>query len=758
MLRNIFIFLLFLSYYENIAQQKEYGLFFPITLDIDTTEILVQDFLIDLDIDSVSTDIDYILSNDKRKIYLISDDDTPTLSALKLWAEGFPYSILIKKNKKKKVILSYPSNKKDFSQVSAVGEFNDWNPKIGQMELVNENWQLELFVNPGSYQYQLILDDEWKIDDHNTNTISNGNGGLNSLLLVEENKDDLPKLSFQIINGDIQIISEKADEFLIFCDNTQIENKEVLVIPEKLSKKKYSYIRVFSCNKNGQSNSLLIPLKFGKVITKPSEISSNDKYTSILYFILVDRFFNGNIENDNPVIDREVHQKANYHGGDLDGIIQKLKEGYFSDLGINSIWLSPITQNPLHAEVEYPSPHRKYSGYHGYWPISCTEIDTRFGNSQTLKKLIEVAHQKNIKVLLDFVSNHVHENNPIIKNNPKWATDLVLEDGRENIRIWDEERLTTWFDRFLPTIDYSIPEAVEMMTDSALFMLSEYKLDGFRHDATKHIPKVFWRTLTKKIKTSFPNKSIYQIGETFGSRELIESYVSTGQLDGQFDFNLYFDSREVFANDSISFKRLHGSLMQTFSYYGNHSLMGNITGNHDIPRFISYAGKGLSFNEDAKEAGWEREIKIEDTIGYNKLKMLTAFVMTIPGIPVIYYADEIGMVGAGDPDNRRPMMFEGLNSFQQDVKKNIQILSKLRQSKLSLLYGEFNLLEISDKTYVFERSYLNQKTIILFNKGLESVKINLNKDLSAYKKHFNSKIDDSSVTLPPCSFEILTLN
>ena len=394
MLRYILFFLFFFSYYENIAQQKEYDLFLPITLEIDTTEILVQDFLIDLDIDSVSTDIDYIFSNDKRKIYLISDDDTPKLSTLNLWVKGFSYSILIKKNKKKKIILSYPSNENDFSQVSVAGEFNDWNPKIGQMKLVDENWQIELFVNPGSYQYQLILDDEWKIDDYNTKTISNGNGGLNSLLLVEENKDDFPKLSFQLINGHIQIISEKADEILIFCDNTQIESKEFLVIPENLSKKKYSYLRVFSFNKNGESNTLLIPLKFGKVITSASEISSNDKYTSILYFILVDRFFNGNIENDNPIIDRDVHQKANYYGGDLDGIIQKLKEGYFSDLGVNSIWLSPITQNPLHAEVEYPSPHRKYSGYHGYWPISCTEIDTRFGNSQTLKKLIEVAHQK----------------------------------------------------------------------------------------------------------------------------------------------------------------------------------------------------------------------------------------------------------------------------------------------------------------------------------------------------------------------------
>ena len=88
-----------------------------------------------------------------------------------------------------------------------------------------------------------------------------------------------------------------------------------------------------------------------------------------------------------------------------------------------------------------------------------------------------------------------YENNPIIKKHPQWATDLILEDGTENIRIWDEQRLTTWFDRFLPTIDYSISEAVEMMTDSALFMLSEYKLDGFRHDATKHIPTIFWRTL-----------------------------------------------------------------------------------------------------------------------------------------------------------------------------------------------------------------------------------------------------------------------
>ena len=82
-------------------------------------------------------------------------------------------------------------------------------------------------------------------------------------------------------------------------------------------------------------------------------------------------------------------QKLNYMGGDIEGITQKIIDGYFDSLNINSIWLSPITQNPLYAEIEYPYPHRKYSGYHGYYPVSCTEIDYRFGDSKPLIKMIE---------------------------------------------------------------------------------------------------------------------------------------------------------------------------------------------------------------------------------------------------------------------------------------------------------------------------------------------------------------------------------
>ena len=335
---------------------------------------------------------------------------------------------------------------------------------------------------------------------------------------------------------------------------------------------------------------------------------------------------------------------------------------------------------------------------------------------------------------------------------------MILENGEENIRIWDQHRLTTWFDRFLPTIDYSIQEAVELMTDSALFMIEQYNLDGFRHDATKHIPTLFWRTLTNKIKTKFPNKLIYQIGETFGSRELIGSYVQTGQLDGQFDFNLYFDARKIFALDEESFKDLHYSLEQSFKYYGNHSLMGNITGNHDIPRFISFASKALSFSEDEKEAGWNRNISIKDTLGYNKLKMLTAFITTIPGVPVIYYGDEIGMVGAGDPDNRRPMVFDMLNDYEISVKNNLISLLNLRNKNISLIYGEFNLIKVSKNIFIYERTFLDDNVVVCFNKDQKPITIYLDRDLSAYKTHFTSTIINDSITLPPYSFEILTKN
>ena len=155
------------------------------------------------------------------------------------------------------------------------------------------------------------------------------------------------------------------------------------------------------------------------------------------------------------------------------------------------------------------------------------------------------------------------------------------------------------------------------MTDSALVWIQDYGLDGFRHDATKHIPELFWRTLTRKLKENIAipkNKRLYQVGETYGTRELINSYVCSGMLDAQFDFSVYDLAVPVFAKDGESFEKLATSLQSSLDYYGYHNLMGYISGNQDKARFISLASGDVKFDEDQKYAGWTRDIGVGDPI------------------------------------------------------------------------------------------------------------------------------------------------
>jgi len=264
------------------------------------------------------------------------------------------------------------------------------------------------------------------------------------------------------------------------------------------------------------------------------------------------------------------------------------------------------------------------------------------------------------------------------------------------------------------------------MTDSALYWIQNFQMDGFRHDATKHIPEVFWRELTRKLKenVSVPqNKRLYQVGETYGNRELINSYVSSGMMDGQFDFGVYDQAVGVFARDNESFKKLAGSLQESLNYYGYHNLMGYISGNQDKPRFISLAGGDLKFEEDAKLAGWTREISVGDPIAYKKLQCLNAFNLTIPGIPTIYYGDEFGMPGANDPDNRRMMRFKNLIEDEQNTFEVVKKLIKLRRNNIQLIYGDYELLFLDKYIYAYSRNYFDKIAVVLFNKSSKPMPI-----------------------------------
>ncbi len=505
-----------------------------------------------------------------------------------------------------------------------------------------------------------------------------------------------------------------AEADLVFNEGDTVFN---LDIRNLFGEKGRAFIRIFAESGESLYNDVLIPLQDGAPVCSVDQLTRHDDRAQILYSMLIDRFNNGNPDNDWKMNSPEVLDIVDYQGGDLCGITLKIQEGFFDSLGITTLWISPITQNPWDAwgyysfrngnKYDSTLAYTKYSGYHGYWPLYTTCLEKRFGTDKELKELLATAHAHNMNVILDYVANHMHIASPTLLEHPDWHTDSILPDGRRNFELWDEARLTTWFDVHIPTLDLERPEVCDAMTDSALYWLANYDFDGFRHDACKHIPEDYWRQLTHKMVTRFPDRHLWMIGETYGSPELIGTYIKSGMLNAQFDFNVYFTAIHAFAGDG-SFRDIDRVIRESLAAYGAHHTMGNISGNHDQARFASLADGAVSFSEDPKEAGWTRNVAAASDLAYTRAIQLEVLNMTIPGVPCIYQGDEYAEIGAGDPDNRHMMRFDGLTDKEQEFRRKVQQLTDLRRHSLALIYGDYLPIYVDDDTLEFERVYLNE--------------------------------------------------
>lgn len=700
-----------------------HNLFSPIQCDLDSTKVFLQDFIPNTEV------IDSVTLNGESIAIVNQKITIPQANSLidQLILHIGENQLCIPVLKSKKLRIQKTVSDGGYQEVSLAGSFNGWNPKATTMVL-NEagEWSTELILQPGEYAYQVVIDGEWMLDPDNSESKSNGMGGMNSVFNVGDSAIP-PFITSDFVNNQITIQADQPCSYLASWQNVTLSvNKQkaqtlLLNIPKEAKEMERSYLSVRAFNENGIANDILIPIAKAKPILNTNDLSRDDHQSKIIYFTMIDRFKNGTKENDAPVQNDSILPIANHLGGDMTGIKQALDEGYFENLGVNTLWLSPITQNPQGAWGLWDEGiTSKFSGYHGYWPVTSTTIDSRLGSDSSFKALIDGLHQKNMSILVDYVANHVHQEHAVYKKNPDWATPLYLPDGTMNTEKWDEYRLTTWFDTFLPTLDFSRPEVVDCMTDSAVYWFENYQIDGFRHDATKHIPEEFWRTLTYKLRTRIADRDVYQIGETYGSPELIASYVNNGQLNAQFDFNLYDAMVSAFAKENGDLKNLERVLKESLTYYGSHHVMGNITGNQDRARFTSYADGGVRFDEDPKLAGWIREIEHQGQIGYDRMQLLHAFLMTVPGIPCIYYGDEIAMVGGNDPDNRRMMRFEGLNDNEQETHDKMSQLAKLRTSEMCLIYGDTKVNDVQKNFFEFTRSYLGDEIKIILFTGRSS--------------------------------------
>ena len=560
-------------------------------------------------------------------------------------------------------------------------------------------------------------------------------GNALSVVVLGGNRDTKGSYMTTIAVEDGRIIVEATQpvkEAIALWQNKTIKGVEVdgntirVALPKEAKAFDRSVVRIFAASEAGRFNDILLPLERGEVVTDAKDIRRQDAQSQILYSLMIDRFNNGNTANDWKINSPEVLDKVDYQGGDLAGITAKIEDGFFTDLGISTIWISPITQNPYDAWGQNVNPDTKFSGYHGYWPIYSTVVDKRFGTEEELRQMLSTAHDTEMNVILDYVANHLHINSPVLQEHPDWTTDLILPDGRENIALWDEQRLTTWFDKHIPTLDLEREEVCEPMTDSALHWVRNFDFDGFRHDACKHIPLNYWRMLCHKMKSEMPDRPLWQIGETYGSVELIGSYVKTGMIDSQFDFNLYHTSRDVIVDTNRSMRDIAYVVEESEAAYGSHHTMGNITGNHDKPRFISIAGGDMPlWGIDDKAEGWHREVVVGDMDkGHAGLQLMKAIIATVPGVPCIYQGDEYGVPGANDPDNRDMMTFDGYNDYQTKEYAQTKVLMQYRRGSMPLMYGDIRTLYVDDAAWVFLRHYMGEWVVVAMNVRGEATTVN----------------------------------
>jgi len=705
------------------AQVALGGLFTPVHLQPDSTVIFLRDYLVDEPVWEVHLPKGLTNHSQSPDTLLLVGQPAEKLSLLSLDLEQGRRDLLLIQSSHRPVELRIDAALLSQEPVVAFGEFNNWNREAQPLALANGYWRTVMHLPPGRYEYKLYQNGEEILDPSNPQKISNGMGSYNNLLEVASPPGRAPEdyaLRYDQSVFYINETEESPNRYRAFWNNRALELHQDMEenwyfnLPAAAMLEKRSFVRVYSYAHGQMGPDKLIPLEDGAPLRRAEQLSREDWHQARLYFLMVDRFKNGNPQNDQPVPDPDIKPMANYMGGDLEGVLQVFQSGYFDSLGVNTVWLSPITQNPLDAWGYWDkgTVKSKFSGYHGYWPISNVKVDFRFGNESILRSLLAEAHEREFNMLLDYVANHVHIQHPIFQKNPEWATSLYLPDGTKNTEKWDSHRLTTWFDDHLPTLDLRRYDIVDPMVDSALIWLTRYNFDGFRHDATKHIDELYWRTLTYRIRQQ-TDRPIYQIGETYGSPQLINSYLSTGMLDGQFDFNLYDAAVRAFATGE-GLADLDAKLHSSLNTYGHHHLMGNISGNQDRARFISYASGDVAFDEDAKLAGWEREIGQPSAEAYRRLALLHAFNFAIPGIPVIYYGDEWGMPGAGDPDNRRMMRFDLTDPEEKKLLSEVQQLNRVRGTELALIYGSTRTHVTGDMYYI-TRTYLGDTVMVVLN-------------------------------------------
>ena len=442
----------------------------------------------------------------------------------------------------------------------------------------------------------------------------------------------------------------------------------------------------------------------------------------VLYLIMPDRFANGNPDND--IIEDMLEKKTDRndpfarHGGDLAGIMQHLD--YIADLGVTAIWLNPTQENDM------PN-----GSYHGYAITDYYQIDRRFGNNEEFKELVDQAHGKGLKVVMDMIFNHCGSENYLFRDKPSkdWFNfrSEYVQTSFKTASVMDihaslyEKKIATdgWFTQVMPDLNQRNRHVARYLIQSSIWWIEYAGINGIRQDTHPYADYDFMSQWCKEVLDEYPYFNI--VGETWLNSNVLVSYwqkdsklaaPKNSNLPTVMDFPLQGLMNQAFDEETTEWA---GGLYKLYDYqtqdlvYANPMNLLTFLDNHDTSRFSTTDEKASNLN---------------------RYKQAITFLLTTRGIPQIYYGTEILMTGdkgKGDGDLRKDFpggwqgdatdcfTAQGRTAQQNEAFDFTRKLLNWRKGNEAIGKGSLKHYSIQNGTYVYERRYGDRSIVVMMN-------------------------------------------
>ena len=580
-------------------------------------------------------------------------------------------------------------------------------------------------VSTGDYYYYYVVDGTGELDAFNSEKADYSGKECSVCHFKKANVSVTASLSqYAMDYNDNNVLSVK----LTAKDGEGLETSEIATITADLSElglgKEFAIEPelmegTISCLNTVAAGVKNIPVTvkdiYGNVYTTATNVTVTERKKSagdfdwdeaVIYFAVTDRFFDGDASNNDAygVGDYNVGEKggSSYHGGDFAGLNQKLD--YLKDLGVNTIWITPIVENITEDQHDNETDTATY-GYHGYWASDFTKLNKHLGKEQQFKALLDAAHSKGMKIMVDVVLNHAGYGREDYFNSI-----LTDADGNSISMIRDSSNTISGDDKYDSLSD--LPDFVtenKAVTDQLVAWqtewMSKYNIDYYRVDTVKHVETTTWAAFKNSLTKVNPDFKM--IGEYSGAGYANNAgELGTGTMDALLDFD-FNDFAQNFVTGNIS--SVENSLQKRNNAINNTSVMGSFLSSHD---------------EDTLQYKLVHESKISEEEAYNLMKVAATLQITAKGQPVLYYGEEIGQGGANNwpyQTNRRDFDWTELEKQKADsnsIYNHYKTMLAIRNAYTDVFArGNRSTVAVSDADgyEVISRSYGNSTLYVGMN-------------------------------------------